>query len=76
MNAIHSVWSTIKPIEPSEKIRWALNHNVRTSGDKKDFTGGSVWVILYKRNNNENWKGSGAATDQDGQQVLVKVGVI
>ena len=40
--------------ESSEKIRRALNHNVRTSGDIKHITGDSVY---FKRANERRWRG-------------------
>ena len=57
--------------ESSEKIRRALNHNVRTSGDIKYITGDSVY---FKRANKRRWHEPGKVLGQGGQQVLVKYG--
>ena len=38
----------------SEKIRWALSHNIRSSGDVKYVTGDSVY---YKRIDSKEWHG-------------------
>ena len=71
LNAMHSARKAFIAAEASEKIRRALRHNVRTTGDVKYFTGD---LVFYKRNNSEKWKGPGTVIGQDGQQVLVKHG--
>ena len=57
--------------ESSEKIRHALRHNVRTSGETKYFTGDRVY---YKRLTSKSWRGPAVVLGQDGQQVLIKHG--
>ena len=73
LNALHSSREAFIKSESSEKIRRALRHNVRTSGDIKYLTGDSVY---YKRLNSRKWSGPGTVLGQDGQQVLVKHGGI
>ena len=61
--------------EFDEKIRRALRHQTRTSGDRKYLTGHrhSYLVVLlsYKRNDNNIKQRGGAIMGQDCQQVLV-----
>ena len=57
--------------ESTEKIRWALNNNVQTSGDTKYITGGNVY---FKKINEKQWRGPGKVSGQDGRQVLIKCG--
>ena len=73
LNALHCNRKAFTASESSEKIRRALNHNVRPSGDIKYFTGDKVY---YKRLGKIKWKGPGVVLGQDGQQVLVKHGGI
>ena len=46
---------------------------MRASGDIKYFTGDKVY---YKRRTKNTWQGPAVVLGQDGQQVLVKHGVI
>ena len=55
----------------SKKLRCALSHNIRTSGDVKYLTGDSVY---FKRLDSNSWHGPAKVLGQDGQQVLVKNG--
>ena len=71
LNAMHSARKVFIKSESDEKIRRALRHQTRTSGDTKSLTGNTVF---HKRNNNTEWKGPGTVIDQDGQQVRVKHG--
>ena len=73
LNAMHSARKAFIASEASEKLRRALRHNVRTSGNVKYVTGDSVF---YKRNDSNKWKGPGKVIGQDGQQVLVKHGSV
>ena len=73
LNALYANRTAFTASESSEKIRRALNHNVRTSSDIKYFTGDKVY---YKRLGKIKWKGPGVVLGQDGQQVLVKHGGI
>ena len=57
--------------ENSEKIRQAISHNIRSSGDVNYVTGDSVY---YKRIDSKEWHGPAKVLGQDGQQVLVKNG--
>ena len=69
INALHSARQQYIKSESSEKIRRALRHNVRPSGDVKYFTGD---IVYYKRQAEQKWRGPGTVIGQDGQQVLVK----
>ena len=57
--------------ENSEKIRQAISHNIRSSGDVNYVTGESVY---YKRIDSKEWHGPAKVLGQDGQQVLAKNG--
>ena len=54
-----------------KKVRPALSHNIKSSGDVKYVTGDSVY---YKRIDSKEWHGPAKILSQDGQQVLVKNG--
>ena len=69
--ALHKAREAFVESENSEKIRRALTHNVRSSGDIKYETGDSVY---YKRDSSKAWHGPGKVLGQDGQQVLIKHG--
>ena len=71
LNALHAARQAYVSSESSEKIRRALNHNIRSSGDVKYLTGDKVY---YKRLNHKRWRGPAVVFGQDGQQVLVKHG--
>ena len=55
--------------ESSERIRRALSHNIRSSGDVKYVNGDSVY---YRRKDDSRWRGPGTVIGQDGQWVLVR----
>ena len=55
--------------ESSARIRRALSHNLRSSGDIKYTTGDRVY---YKRVDDKKWHSPGTVIGQDGQFVLVK----
>ena len=71
LNALHSARKAFIESENSERIKRALNHNIRSSGDTKYMTGD---VVFYKRNDSQLWKGPGTVIGQDGQQILIKHG--
>ena len=71
LNALHMAREAFIQSENSEKIRRALSHPVRTSGDIKYINGDSVY---YKRKDSSKWHGPATVLGQDGQQVLVKHG--
>ena len=71
LQAIHKAREAFIQCENSERIRRALTHNVRSSGDTKYLTGDSV---LFKRDNSSAWHGPGTVLGQDGQQILIKHG--
>ena len=71
LQAIHKAREAFIACENSDKIRRALTHNVRSSGDVKYVTGDSVY---FKRDDTSAWHGPGKVLGQDGQQVLIKQG--
>ena len=71
LNALHRARKAFIQQEASEKIRRALRHQIRPSGDLKSVCGKTV---CYKSNDNSKWKGPGAVLGQEGQQSLVKHG--
>lgn len=56
--------------ESSERIRRALNKNIRTSGDVKYINGDSVY---FRKNKDNKWQGPASVVGQDGQLVLVRL---
>ena len=71
LTALHKARKACIQSESSEKLRRALNHNIRTSDDIKYLSGNSVF---FKRANEKHCRGPGKVLGQDGQQVLVKYG--
>ena len=55
--------------ESSERIRRALSHNIRSSGDIKYLNGDKVY---FKRNDSKKWSGPAVVIGQDGQFVLLR----
>ena len=73
LEALHKAREAFIASENSEKIRRALSHNIRTSGDIKYITGDQIY---YKRSNSRERHGPATVLGQDGQQVLIKMGSI
>ena len=71
LQALHKAREAFIQSENSDRIRRAISHNTRTSGDTKYITGDSVY---YKRETSNAWHGPGRVLGQDGQQVLLKHG--
>ena len=69
LDALHKAREAFIQSEHSERIRRALSHNIRTSGDVKYITGDQVY---YKRKDSNEWHGPGTVLGQDGQQILIK----
>ena len=69
--ALHKARQAYIESENSDRIKRALSHNVRSSGDVKYFSGDKVY---YKRDDSSCWHGPGKVLGQDGQQILVKHG--
>ena len=69
LDALHKAREAFIQSEHSERIRRALSHNIRTSGDVKYVTGDQVY---YKRKDSNEWHGPGTVLGQDGQQILIK----
>ena len=55
--------------DSSERIRRALNRNIRSTGDVKYIHGDAVY---YKMKDDSRWHGPGTVIGQDGQFVLVR----
>ena len=71
--AIHKAREAFIEGENSERIKRALSHNVRTSGEIKYVSGDSVY---FKRPKDNSWHGPGRVLGQDGQQDHIKIEVI
>ncbi|XP_057314680.1 uncharacterized protein LOC130655883 [Hydractinia symbiolongicarpus] len=71
LNAMNAARKTFIQSESAEKVRRALRHQTRTSGDDRFETGDKVF---YKRNTSNAWKGPGSVIGQDDKQVLIKHG--
>ena len=71
IKALHKPREAFIASENSEKLRRALSHNIRTSGDIKYLTG---VLVYFKRLNNNQWHSPAKVPGQEGQQVLVKNG--
>ena len=64
LDAIHKAREDFILSENSEKIRQAISHNIRSSGDVNYVTGDSVY---YKRIDSKEWHGLAKVLGQDGQ---------
>ena len=69
LNAMHSARKEFIKNELHEKLKRAMQHNIRTSQDTKYY---SDDLVYYKQKDNNYWKGPGTVIGQDRQQVLVK----
>jgi hypothetical protein len=56
LEAMHTARQAFIRSESSEKLKRALSHNIRTSGDQQFVTGDRVY---YKRLDSRKWKGPG-----------------
>ena len=72
LNALHSGRRAFIQAESSERIRRALRHKIRASGEF--FQQGDH--VYYKRNDDNKWKGPGTVIGQDGKVVFVRHGSI
>ena len=68
LKAIHKVMEAFTPNENSQKIRRALAHNIRTSGDQIHYRR----PCLLQTCRQQEWHGLTRVLGKDGQQVLVK----
>ena len=71
LNMLHKAREAFIAAENSERLRRALSHNIRTSGEIRYFAGDNVY---YKREGNRAWHGPCRVIGQDGKQVLLKHG--
>lgn len=72
LNALHSSRRAFIKAESSERIRRALRHKIRASGEC--FQQGDR--VYYKRDDDVKWKGPGTVIGQDGKVVFVRHGSI
>ncbi|VDI35391.1 Hypothetical predicted protein [Mytilus galloprovincialis] len=72
LNALHSGRRAFIQAESSERIRRALRHKIRASGEC--FQHGDK--VYYKRDDDNKWKGPGTVLGQDGKVVFVRHGSI
>ncbi|VDI54554.1 Hypothetical predicted protein [Mytilus galloprovincialis] len=71
LNALHSGRRAFIQAESSERIRRALRHKIRASGEC--FQHGDK--VYYKRDDDNKWKGPGTVLGQDGKVVFVRHGI-
>ena len=71
-NALHSSRCAFIQAKSSERIRRALRHKIRASGEYYEY-GDKVY---YKRDDDHKWKGPGSVIGQDGKVVFVRNGSI
>ena len=70
LNAKHASRQAFIQAESSEKIRRALRHQVRPTGNR--FQNGEL--VYYKRDDSKEWKGPGSVIGQDGKVVIIRHG--
>ena len=73
LNTLHRAREAFIQQEALEKIRRALRHQIRQSGDLKFVCGD---IVYNKRNDSSEWKGPGTVLGQEGQQILFKHGEV
>ena len=71
LNALHASRQAKIKSESDERLKRALSHNIRTSGEVTYVNGDKVY---YKRKDSKKWKGPATVLAKDGQQVLLKHG--
>ncbi|PIK39346.1 hypothetical protein BSL78_23810 [Apostichopus japonicus] len=72
VNAKNSLQMVIIQAEASEKIRRALRHKIRSSGEV--YQPGDK--VFYKRDGSTKWRGPGKVLGQDGKVVFVRHGSV
>ena len=70
LNALHTSRSAFIQKESCEKLRRAMLHKVRPTGEI--FINGDQ--VLYRRRNNQQWQGPATVIGQENKQILVKHG--
>ena len=71
LNCIQSARKAFIEAENSDRVKRALNHNIRPCNNTKFFCGD---IVYYKRNDNRRWKGPGKVIGSDSSCVLIKHG--
>lgn len=72
LNVLHSSRKAFIQAEASEKIRRALRHKIRSSGEV--YQPGDK--VFYKRDGSTKWRGPGKVLGQDGKVVFVRHGSV
>ena len=70
LNAMHSSHRAFIRAESSERIHWALRHQIRMK-DQIFISGDAVY---YKRDGEQKWRGPGKVIGQDGKVIFVRHG--
>ena len=70
LNGLHASRSAFIQKESCEKLRRAMLHKVRPTGEI--FSNGDQ--VLYRRRNNQQWQGPATVIGQENKQILVKHG--
>ena len=71
LKAMHKALEAFVKCESSERIKRALNHNIRSCNDASFYTGDHVY---YKRENNSKWRRPRTVFGQNHKQVFVRHG--
>ena len=71
LDTIKSAREAYIKAESSERLKRALNHNIRPSSNFKFSTGD---IVYYKRPDSKKWKGPGKVIGRDSSCVLIKHG--
>ena len=71
LNAVHIARQEFVKFESSDRIKRALNHNIRETHTDNLNIGDNVY---FKRNDSKEWRGPGKIVDIEGKTVLVKHG--
>lgn len=71
LNAMHEARRNFIEMESCQRLKRALNHNIRETPFELLENGNQVY---YKRNASDEWHGPGTVIGRDGKQVLVRHG--
>ena len=69
LNAQKVAFDAFNQAQSSQRIRRALSHNIRSSGDIKYINGDKVF---YKKKDDREWHGPGVVIGQDDEFVLIR----
>ena len=68
LTALHAAREAFTKVESDERLRRALRHNIRPTGDVKSIGD----LVFFKRMGKENWRGPGKVVGIEGKNILVK----